>query len=67
MKETAGGGALLVNPESEIEITEAMKRVVEDQEFCSDLRRKGLERAKMFSWEKTAKETIKVYEKIYKS
>lgn len=26
---------------------------------------KGLQRAKMFSWEETAQETLKVYENVY--
>jgi glycosyltransferase involved in cell wall biosynthesis len=32
--------------------------------LAQQLRGKGLERAPLFSWEKTARETLKVYEEV---
>lgn len=41
-----------------------MQRVLEDQGLAHELQQKGLERARQFTWEKTARETIAVYEKV---
>jgi glycosyltransferase involved in cell wall biosynthesis len=61
--EVAGEGALLINPEDEKEIAETILEVIGDQETREKLIRKGKERLKDFSWEKTGKETIDVYKK----
>ena len=42
-------------------------RVITDLEFKDELIRKGLKRAKEFSWGKTARETLRVFEEVYKS
>jgi glycosyltransferase involved in cell wall biosynthesis len=54
MPEVAGGAALLVEPTSVEEISEAMKRVVSDSSLRQQLCEKGLARAAQFSWNKTA-------------
>ena len=66
MAEVAGNAALLVNPYNIDEIAEAMYKVLTDQKLKEDLIKKGLERAKQFSWEKTAKETLEVYKEVYR-
>ena len=67
LPEVVGDAAILVNPYNVEEIAEAIERVLSDEKLQQRLRRKGLERAKFFSWEKTAKETIKVYEELGES
>ena len=37
-----------------------------DEQLAKTLSQKGLEQAKKFSWAKTARETVKVYEEVYK-
>jgi glycosyltransferase involved in cell wall biosynthesis len=64
LPEVAGDAAILVDPYNVDEIADAMKRVLSDRELAQELRHLGLERAKQFSWEKTARETIAVYEKV---
>jgi glycosyltransferase involved in cell wall biosynthesis len=64
LPEVAGDGAILVDPNNVDEIAHAMQRILEDPELARDLRRRGLQRAAQFSWEKTAKETIAVYERV---
>jgi glycosyltransferase involved in cell wall biosynthesis len=59
--EVAGEGALLVDPEDEKEIAEAIIKVISDKETRDKLIEKGKERLKDFSWEKTGKETVDVY------
>ncbi len=64
LPEVAGEAALLVDPYNVTELAAAMRRVLEDPALAEDLRQKGLERVKQFTWEKTARETIAVYEKV---
>ncbi len=42
----------------------AIYEVLTDEGLREKMRKKGLKRAKMFSWEKTARETMKVYRKL---
>ena len=47
------------------ELAEAIWRVLTDRELRENLIKKGYERVKQFSWEKTAKETLKVFVEVY--
>jgi glycosyltransferase involved in cell wall biosynthesis len=62
--EVVGDAAIMVNPEDIDEIANAVCRVLKDENLKGDLIRKGLERAKMFSWRKMAEETIKLYMRV---
>jgi len=62
--EVAGGSAILVNPRSVDEITNAMKSLVEDHELRRDLHRRGLEWAKNFTWRKSALKHLEVFQKV---
>ncbi|SHG69388.1 glycosyltransferase family 4 protein [Flagellimonas flava] len=66
MPEVAGEDtALMVDPAKPIEITEAMRRLVEDKIFAKLLSEKGIERAKDFSWDAMAKNVLELYEDVY--
>lgn len=60
MPEVAGGAAVLVDPNNIEEICEGMKKIINDQKFRSDLIKKGLDRAKKYSWETTAQNILKI-------
>jgi len=64
LPEIVGGAGILVDPNGTDEIAEAVERVMKDSSLREKMAKRGLERAKTFSWEKTAKETLKVYERI---
>lgn len=64
IREIAEDSALLVNPEDTRKIAKAMNKFASDIEFRESFVEKGFERAKEFNWEKTAEETLEVYEKI---
>jgi glycosyltransferase involved in cell wall biosynthesis len=64
MEEISGNSTFLVNPASVESIVEAILRVKEDRELRKDLIDKGLLNVKKYSWEKTAQETVNVYEKV---
>lgn len=59
-KEIAGDAALLINPTSTNDIADAMRKLSDSKELRQQLSYKGLERAKEFSWEKSADEFYKL-------
>jgi len=65
MKEIGRGAALLVNSESVDELADAMKKVAENPDLRKRMIETGKKRARYFSWEKTALETLNVYQRIY--
>jgi glycosyltransferase involved in cell wall biosynthesis len=65
MPEVAGQDAMLVNPEDCEEITNMMMRLETDNAFYEQQRAIGLERAKLFSWRKTAENLLKLYHEVY--
>ncbi len=64
LPEVVGDAALMVDPHDTEGLTEAMRRVLADNELRLDLRRRGLRRAAEFTWERTAQETLVVYERL---
>jgi glycosyltransferase involved in cell wall biosynthesis len=64
MPEVAGEAALLVNPENDDELAEAMVRILRDTPLRESLRAKGFERAKQFTWERAARQTVEVYKEV---
>ena len=64
LPEVVGDGGILVNPYSEDELTQALLKVLSDRQLREDLSQRGLKRAKLFSWEKTAKETLEIYRSL---
>jgi glycosyltransferase involved in cell wall biosynthesis len=65
MKEVSGNSTLLINPKSARDIANAMQKIVNSTNFRNNLIQKGLCRARMFSWEKTARETLAIYKKLW--
>lgn len=65
MPEVAGEAALFVNPENINEVTKAIKKIEEDRKFRENLIQEGIENSQKFSWEKTARETSKVYLDVF--
>lgn len=64
LPEAAGEAALQVNPYSINEITQALKKLLENEKTRKEYIQKGLKRAGLFSWDNTALETVKVYKRI---
>jgi len=64
LPEVAGDAAVLVNPEDVDELAEAMMRVLDDEILQSQLRSRGLERAKQFTWQRAARQTLAVYREV---
>ena len=64
MPEIAGHNAILVNPESSDEIAEMMLQLERDEDFYEKQKVIGLERAKLFSWRKTAEQLLRLYQEV---
>ena len=64
MPEVGGPDAILVNPENSDEIANMMLRLETDDTFYQEKRNMGLERAKLFSWRKTAEKLHQLYHTI---
>ena len=62
--EVGGDAAIYVDPTNALAIEEAIARLCNDSRLQSDLRLKGYERAKHFSWEKVSRETLEIYRKV---
>jgi glycosyltransferase involved in cell wall biosynthesis len=62
--EVAGDAAVLVDPHDTDALAEALRAVLRDESLRRDLRAKGLARARQFSWERNARETLAVYRRV---
>ena len=63
LPEVVGDAALQVDPLDVEALAEAMERLLRDDGLRADLRERGLRRAEEFSWERTARQTLAVYER----
>ena len=64
LPEIAGDAAILVDPYDVDSIVDGMRRVLSDPALAAELRRKGIERAREFSWERSVAKTRQVYQQI---
>ena len=64
LPEVAGDAALLVPPRDVDAIAAAIARLGRDAELRASLRARGLARAAQFTWERAARETLAVYERV---
>jgi len=65
LPEVAADAALVVDPYSSSSIADGMYKLLSDNHLRKELVTRGLERAKSFTWEKTARETMAVYREAY--
>lgn len=64
MPEVVGDAALKVDPYHYEELTRAMETLLSSDSLREELRRKGLEKARNFSWGKTARATLALYSRL---
>lgn len=62
--EVAGDAVLYFDPEKTEEIAEAISSVLADETLRSRLSKAGIERASLFSWRRTAVETLAVFNEV---
>jgi glycosyltransferase involved in cell wall biosynthesis len=61
LPEVAGNAAVLVDPFDCDAISDALVRLATDQEVSNDFSRRGIERARQFTWESAVEKTWDVY------
>ncbi len=64
LPEVTGDAGLLVNPDSETQLEQAIRLLVTDQKLHLKLSKEALEQSKKFSWQKMAKEVITALESV---
>jgi glycosyltransferase involved in cell wall biosynthesis len=64
--EICGGACRTVDPYDVEGIKDAILEVLRDENLRHEMKEKGIEQAKKFQWEKTAEETLKVFNDVAK-
>jgi glycosyltransferase involved in cell wall biosynthesis len=64
LPEVVGDAAMLVNPYDVDDIVDGLRRVLTNPALAAEMRRKGIERAREFSWERSVAKTWGVYQQI---
>jgi alpha-1,3-rhamnosyl/mannosyltransferase len=64
LPEVVGETGILINPYDADELRDAIGKVLEDPGQRKEMSERGLERAKLFSWDKCARETLSVYQEV---
>ena len=61
LEEISANAALFIDPYKPKEVAKTIKRILSDSRLAQELSEKGLARARNFSWDKCAQETLEVY------
>jgi|SRR3990167_8057546 len=64
LPEAGGDAAIYFDPQNSEDIAEKIDKVTSDEKLRTEMIQKGYEQVKKFSWEKTARETLKVLEDL---
>lgn len=64
LPEVTGDAAVLINPYSVDELADGIWWILSDEELMNQCIKKGIERAKSFTWERCAMETLKAFNEV---
>jgi glycosyltransferase involved in cell wall biosynthesis len=64
LPEVAGDAALLFDPHDEPAIARAIERLLADPDYAGRLRAHGRQRARLFTWQRTARLTLESYARV---
>ncbi|GAG74468.1 unnamed protein product, partial [marine sediment metagenome] len=64
LKEAVGDAGILVPPEDYREISKQISYILKNEKIKKKLKEKSLKQAQKFSWEKTARKTLNIYNEI---
>ena len=64
LPEVVGDGGLLLDPRNPAALTEAMVSMLTSPQKRGELSAKAVEQAQKFSWRKTARETLELYQQV---
>ena len=64
LKEVVGNAGILIPPDDFKEISKQISYILKNEKITKELEEKSLKQAKKFSWEKTARKTLNIYNEI---
>jgi glycosyltransferase involved in cell wall biosynthesis len=64
LPETVGNAAVLVNPENVFDIARGLKQILLDDDFRQELRQRGYQQVKRFSWDRSAGQVREIYHAV---
>lgn len=67
LPEVVGDAALLIHPHNKDELAEALRRLLAEADLRQHLRERGFQRAAQYVWEDCARQTLAVYEDVYRA
>ena len=67
LPEVVGDAGILVDPRDHTAIAKSIVSILDNSGLRSKLREAGINRARYFTWEKTAEQTLEVYRKLYQA
>jgi glycosyltransferase involved in cell wall biosynthesis len=65
LPEIVGDAALLIDPHNTGELSAAITRVLQDKALQEELRQKGYERVKQYTWPVSARKMLSVYQQLH--
>lgn len=64
LPEVVGDSGVLVNPYDSISIADGIQTILADANFAEDLKKRGLARARTFSWAKSIERIHRIYQEV---
>jgi alpha-1,3-rhamnosyl/mannosyltransferase len=64
LPEIAGDAALLVNPRNAGEISDAMRQIFSSSSLRTEMRTRGIQRARRFRWNECARQSLSFFQKV---
>lgn len=67
LPEVVGDAGILIDPDDHEAMAKSIESILKNPQLGSRLREAGLKRSRLFTWQKTAKETLEIYRKVYQA
>ena len=64
LPESVGDAAELVNPTNVFDIARGLRKILLDDDYRDELRRRGFEQVSKFSWDRSAEQVLEVYRDV---
>ncbi|CAI8710422.1 glycosyltransferase family 4 protein [Chryseobacterium sp. IT-36CA2] len=64
LPEVVGNAGIMLSPDDDESLSQTMLNLYVNEDLRKEYAKKGLERSKLFSWEKSADELVSIYQKI---
>lgn len=65
LPEIVGDAAILIDPHNTGELSAAITRILQDKSLQEELRQKGYERVKQYTWPVSARKMLSIYKKLH--